>query len=67
MDVKGSYRCRCKVVMTMLWTIAGILLALWFFGMLTGNLLDGLLHVLVVLAAIAAVIQLVTNRHTVRR
>lgn len=51
--------------MAMLWTIAGILLVLWFLGLLTGTTLNGLVHVLVVLAVIALVIQLITGRHRV--
>lgn len=48
--------------MGMLWTIAGILLVLWFLGLITGTTLNGLVHVLVVLAIIAIVIQVMTGR-----
>lgn len=46
----------------MLWTIIGILLALWLLGLLTGYTLNGFIHVLLVIAAIVLVIQLVTGR-----
>lgn len=56
-----------QVVMTTLWTIAGILLAIWFFGWSTGTTLNGLLHVLLVLAALASVAHLVTRHRSSQR
>lgn len=41
-----------------MWTIAIILAILWIFGMLTANTLGGLLHVLLVVAVIAVVVNL---------
>jgi hypothetical protein len=35
--------------MTMLWTIAAVLLVLWLLGLLTGTTLNGLVHILIVL------------------
>lgn len=46
----------------MLWTIAGILLALWVLGMVTPNALGGFIHVLLVLALLVVVIRLVRGR-----
>lgn len=46
----------------MLWTIIGILLALWLLGLVTGTTLNGFIHLLLVIAAIVLVIQLVTGR-----
>jgi hypothetical protein len=46
----------------MLWTIAAILLVLWLLGLLTGTTLSGFIHVLIVLAVIAVVIQLISGR-----
>jgi hypothetical protein len=46
----------------MLWTIAAILLVLWLLGLLTGTTLGGFVHVLIVLAVIAVVIQLISGR-----
>lgn len=66
-EMRVALQCDAKVVKTMLWTIAAILLALWFFGILTGNTLAGLLHVLLVLALITSVIQLVASRHMSER
>ena len=46
----------------MLWTIIGIVLALWLLGMLTGTTLNSLVHLLLVIAAVVLVIQLVSGR-----
>jgi hypothetical protein len=43
----------------MLWTIAVILLVLWLIGWLGFHLLGGLIHILLILAVIALVLQLV--------
>jgi hypothetical protein len=49
----------------MLWTIAVILLVLWFLGIVTNNTLGGFIYVLLVLAVASAVIQLITGRRSV--
>lgn len=46
----------------MLWVIAFILLVMWFFGWMAGVTLDGMLHVLLVLAAITVTIQFISSR-----
>lgn len=46
----------------MLWTIAAILLVLWLLGMVTGTTVSGFIHLLLVLAIVAVVIQLITGR-----
>jgi hypothetical protein len=46
----------------MLWTIAAVLVVLWAAGMITSFTLGGLLHALLVIAAIIIVIRLVTGR-----
>lgn len=46
----------------MLWTIIGVLLALWLLGLLTEFTLGGFIHLLLVVALIVLVIQLVTGR-----
>lgn len=46
----------------MLWTIIGIVLALWLLGLLTGTTLNGFIHLLLVIAAIVLVIQLMSGR-----
>ncbi|MGI8891521.1 MAG: lmo0937 family membrane protein [Chthoniobacterales bacterium] len=43
----------------MLWTIAVILFVLWLIGWLGFHLLGGAIHILLVLAVIAIVVQLV--------
>jgi hypothetical protein len=46
----------------MLWTIAVILLVLWAFGLASSYTLGGFIHVLLVLAIIAVIVQLIQGR-----
>ncbi|NLC84573.1 MAG: lmo0937 family membrane protein [Ruminococcaceae bacterium] len=46
----------------MLWTIAIILFVLWLLGMVTSNLLGGLLHILLVIAVIIVIVRLIQGR-----
>ena len=46
----------------MLWTIFVILLILWLLGMVTSYTMGGFIHILLVLALVAVVIQLITGR-----
>ena len=46
----------------MLWTLFGILLILWLLGMVSSYTLGGFIHILLVLAVIALVVQLITGR-----
>lgn len=46
----------------MLWTIAAILVVFWLVGLVSGTTLSGFVHVLLVLAVIAVLIQLFTGR-----
>jgi len=48
----------------MLWTIVLILFILWLLGLVTSYTLGGFIHILLVLAVIALIIQLVTGRRT---
>lgn len=48
----------------MLWTIFVILLVLWLLGMVSSYTLGGFIHILLVLAVIALIIQLVSGRRT---
>ena len=48
----------------MLWTILVILLVLWLIGLLS-NVGGGLIHLLLVIAAVVLVINLVTGRRAV--
>lgn len=49
----------------MLWTIVLVLLVLWALGLATSYTLGGMLHLLLIVALVAAVIQLVQGRRTV--
>jgi hypothetical protein len=46
----------------MLWTIAMLLLILWFLGMVSSYTLGGFIHILLVLAIIAVLIRLIQGR-----
>jgi uncharacterized membrane protein YtjA (UPF0391 family) len=48
----------------MLWSIIGVLLVLWLLGF-TGHVGGGLIHVLLVIAAIVFVVNLVMGRRAV--
>ena len=48
----------------MLWTIVVIMLILWALGLATSYTLGGLLHILLVLAVVAVVVQLIQGRRT---
>lgn len=49
----------------MLWTIVVILLVLWALGFLALNVGGGLIHLLLVIAAVVVIYQLVTGRRVV--
>lgn len=49
----------------MLWTVFVVLLVLWFLGVVSSYTLGGFIHVLLVLALIAVVLQLVQGRRVV--
>lgn len=49
----------------MLWTLVLFMLVLWALGLATSYTLGGLLHLLLVVAVVAAVIQLVQGRRAV--
>ena len=53
-----------KGVTSMLWTIAVILVILWILGMVSSYTLGGLIHILLVLAVIAVVVNLLRGRKT---
>ncbi|MEI6080591.1 MAG: lmo0937 family membrane protein [bacterium] len=46
----------------MLWTIAAVLLVLWFLGLITSYTLGGLIHVLLVVAIIVVAIRIIQGR-----
>jgi len=49
---------------TMLWTIFVVLLLLWFLGVVSSYTLGGFIHILLVLAVIAVLVQLISGRRT---
>ena len=49
----------------MLWTIVVILLVLWALGFLALNVGGGLIHLLLVVAAVVVIYQLITGRRVV--
>jgi uncharacterized protein DUF5670 len=48
----------------MLWTIFVVLLLLWFIGVVSSYTLGGFIHILLVLAVIAVLVQLISGRRT---
>jgi hypothetical protein len=49
----------------MLWTIAVILVVMWLLGMVSSYTLGGFLHLLLVLAIIAVLINIIAGRRAV--
>ena len=48
----------------MLWTLFVVLLVLWLLGVVTSYTMGGFIHLLLLLAVIALVVQLITGRRT---
>ena len=46
----------------MLWTIAVLLLILWFLGMISSYTLGGLIHILLVLAIIVVLVRIIRGQ-----
>ena len=51
--------------MTMLWTLFVVLLLLWLLGVVSSYTLGGFIHLLLVLAVVAVLVQLITGRRAV--
>lgn len=47
-----------RIILTMLWVLAGVEVVLWIYGMATGHRMGGVLNFLLLLAAIAIVTEL---------
>ena len=47
----------------MLWTIALILIVLWFLGLVTSYTLHGFIHVLLVIAIVVVLIRIIQGRN----
>jgi hypothetical protein len=48
--------------MTMLWTIFVILVVMWMLGMVSAYTMGGFIHILLLLAVVAVLIQLINGR-----
>jgi hypothetical protein len=46
----------------MLWTIAVILIVLWFVGLISAYTMGGFIHILLVVAVIAIIVQVIQGR-----
>jgi hypothetical protein len=55
---------RSQGEVNMLWTIFVVLLLLWFLGVVSSYTLGGFIHILLVLAVIAVLVQLISGRRT---
>jgi len=49
----------------MLWTIAMVLVVLWFLGISTAHSMGGLIHLLLVIAVIAVLIRVIQGRRAI--
>jgi len=49
----------------MLWTIAMVLVLLWFLGISTSHAMGGLIHLLLLVAVIAVVIRVIQGRRAI--
>jgi hypothetical protein len=49
----------------MLWTIAVIMIVLWALGMVSSYTMGGLIHVLLVIAAVAVLVSVISGRKAV--
>lgn len=48
----------------MLWTIAVILVVLWFLGIVTSYTMGGLIHILLVVAIVVVMLNLISGKRT---
>jgi cation transporter-like permease len=49
----------------MLYTLAVILIILWLLGLITGNVMGGFIHVLLVIAIVVILIRVISGRRPV--
>ena len=49
----------------MLWTIAVILLILWFLGFVTFHVMGGFIHVLLVIAIVVVLVRIIQGRRPI--
>lgn len=46
----------------MLWTVCAILLVLWVLGLVSGHVMGGLIHILLVVAVVAVLVRIIQGR-----
>lgn len=46
----------------MLWTICVILIVLWLLGLVTGTTMNGLIHILLVIAIIVVLVRVISGK-----
>lgn len=51
---------------TMLWTLAIVLVVLWLLGMITSYTLSGFIHILLVVALIVVLVRVIQGRRLTR-
>ena len=49
----------------MLWTIAMVLLVLWFLGLVSSYTMGGFIHILIVAAIVVVLVQLIQGRRAI--
>ncbi|MBK7142440.1 MAG: lmo0937 family membrane protein [bacterium] len=49
----------------MLWTIAVILLLLWALGLVSGYMLGGFIHILIVIAIVAVLLRIISGKRVI--
>lgn len=49
----------------MLWTIAVVLLLLWALGLVSGYMLGGFIHILIVIAIVAVLLRIISGKRVV--
>jgi hypothetical protein len=49
----------------MLWTIAVILLVLWFLGLVTSHAMGGFIHILLVIAIVVVLVRIIQGRRPI--
>lgn len=56
-----------RSLMQMLWILAAVLFGLWLLGVLTAYTLNGLIHILLVIAIVVVVVRLVRGKKVFTR
>jgi hypothetical protein len=62
---RGAAGVTSNLEVIMLWTIALVLLVLWFLGLVSSYTMGGFIHILLVLAIIAVLVRVIQGRRVV--